>query len=36
MSLEEYSEIEKHASKYRVRLIELLANGIVSIPLEQQ
>lgn len=35
MSLEEYSEIEKQASEYRVRLIELLANGIGNIPLEQ-
>ena len=36
LTLEEYSAIEKQASKYRVRLIELLANGITSIPLEQQ
>ena len=35
LSLEEYSAIEKQASKYRVRLIELLANGITSIPLGQ-
>lgn len=35
MSLEKYSEIEKQASEYRVRLIELLANGIGNIPLEQ-